>query len=170
METLYNQRIATEIFRGYTLKDLTETKLLRFTDEEIEKIKNIIDNKELVSDGEKEIIAGTNKIVGLLTLSKTDDIRLGILFAKCYGSLNMICDSLFDEENDFRSKVREYLDLYKNRFGADGIHLYVQQMERADSGIGTFYNQGKIQTRIIMYREDYLKFIQFFVKIAEVEG
>lgn len=136
-----------------------------FTDSEVDKIKSIIESKDLVSDDEKE------KLKPLLSSSIGDDVALAVLFARCFSNLNMVGSSLFeaDESKDFRSKIEKYLDWYRENVGADNVNHFSQELQRTGGGLGTSHFKGKLQTRTTMHKKDYVEFIQFFSKVAELE-
>lgn len=147
----------------YTPNPEEEKMLPKFTDEEIESIKSVIDNKELISDEDKE------KIKKLRSLAIEQDLHLSRLFVRCYDYLMMIHQSILDDDEDFSVRIKDYLDEIGRKTHADSVRDGVQQLEEINQGIGTFFYNGLLKSRAIMHRQDYLDMINFFIKIGGVE-
>ena len=145
------------------MADQTQLTKTEFTDEELESMKNIIENKELISDKEKD------EIKKLLVSAVRQDYELAYLFVKCFDYLNRFKDDLFDEENNFRDKVERFLDYYNKECGIKDTREIVQKVGRIDGGIGTYYLQRTLIRETEENREDYWKLIGVLTKIVGVE-
>ena len=155
----YEERIIEEICKSYETKESKP----KFSDEEIAKMNTLVDGKDLFSDEEKE------KIKKLSALSLEQDFNLARLFSRCYDCFLIIKDFLFDEENDFRSKVGEYLKWYEEKTDVDSLRNFVQRIEMTDGGIGTEFYRSQLNAKVMMHRKDYLDFVAIFTKIVGVE-
>jgi len=156
MNQTYEQRINEELLKSYLKKP-------SFSDDDINNMNALIESKDLISDEEKD------KIKKLGSLSLEQDYNLSVLFSRCYDYFLMIKDFLFDEENDFRSKVGEYLGWYKQYTNVDSIRFFVQECDNVGGGIGTHYYHNLLKTKVLLYREEFMNFISLFTKIAGVE-
>ncbi len=141
-----------------------ETEKPVFTDKEISSLKDIIDDKALISEEDKKAL---KKLKGNVSLSDSD---LAELFSRCYNLFSLISGSLNEEdEKDFRKQVQEYLQWYDKKTGAGNLSDFVQSLKQADGGFGTMHYGGYLKTKISIYREDYLSFIDLFIQIVDLE-
>ena len=133
-----------------------------FSDEQIEHLKSIVDNKDLIQDSDKD------KILIMRSHMDSDNFMMAQLFVKCYNYLSMIKDFLYDEEKDFRKPIQEYLDYLQDKTNVEKIHQSIRKYQELSGGIGSHDLKLKIFIAVNENKKEVIDFINFFIKIGDI--
>jgi len=133
-----------------------ENKKDKITNEDINKIKGILEEKEIIEDSEM-----TN-LKKLQIESGTDCVKLGKLFLICYDYLANNSYLLSEDEN-----INKKLDDYLSDFNVVDLRILLERY--GEGGIGTYFQKQKIQDMVNDNREKFNGLIQTFFKLFEEE-
>lgn len=125
-----------------------------FSDEEIESIKTIVQNAEIISSEELE------NLIEIKNNLHSNDSNIGILFIKCYNLLEINYSKIKKEDNKLSKKIENYLKSFK----ISGLRELVEDYGNG-KGYGSYLTKEKIKIIINYKREDYIDLIKFFFNI-----
>lgn len=148
---------ATDKFKYYNnYYNTMKKETIKLTDEEISSIKDIVEDKELISNDKKK------DLQKLKTKSSTNDISLGILVIDCYNILELNIGSYSDDENDFREKMKNFIS---------SINIEPLRECLSDYGFGKefgdYQTERVIKSIVASNRDNYLNLINLFFRITE---
>lgn len=127
---------------------------LIFDSSEVESLKDIQSEKEIVTDDELEELIKLKKNI------TQKPIDLAILFIKCY-------DILAININEFGDN-KEKLSNYLNTFSLEQLRSFVENYGGGKE-YGDALTESNIRSRVGKYREKYLDLIKLFFQIFEEE-
>lgn len=136
-----------------------KTKQIELTKEQIEGI------KEIIGSGESELPEDElNSIRELKKQISTDDLKLAILYVKCYNFLELNSFQFINEEHDYTEEIKSFLE----QFEVDEIRNLVNTY-----GNGKEYGDHIIELNVKSFttknRTLYNKLIVMFFRIVGVE-
>jgi hypothetical protein len=133
-----------------------DTKKIKFSDEEIDSLKTIFSDKEII---EQEKFDELKKLK-----ESMNEVNLGILFRDCFNILEINCECFKDEEKDYSKK----LNLFLKSFDVNEIRSLLRDYGNGKE-YGDYLIERNIKRIVEANRDKYLELINFFFKIGSDE-
>jgi len=136
-----------------------ETKQINLTKEQIDEI------KEIISSGESELPEDElNSIRELKKQISIDDLKLAILYVRCYNFLELNSFQFISEEHDYIDEIKDFLEQFEINEIRNLVNSYGNGKDYGDHiielNIKNFVNKNRIS---------YNKLIVTFFRIMGVE-
>jgi hypothetical protein len=133
---------------------LQKLQQIKFSEEEIEDLKTIIADKELIDDEDLEQLKNQKKkLTG-------NDVTLGILFIKCFDVMFLNLDQFKKSEEKINKKIATFL----NSFEIDSLRHFVNEYGEGKE-YGDFIAEQNIMSVVSNNRESFLELIRLFFQI-----
>lgn len=134
--------------------DKKRSKSIEFTNDEIQDLKDLQSENEIISDDEIENLKEMKKSIS------TNQVNLGILFTKCYDYLEVNISDLKNDDFDYSNKIEKIM----SKVDPSEIRNLI-----GDYGFGKQFGDSltevKIKNILEKNRKGYLDLIKFFFQV-----
>lgn len=142
------------------LKMATEQKLIVLIKADIDILKSIFEDSEIIRDEDKKVLNQKRD------KSRKDNIVLGDLFLFCFDTLSDYSYLFEDEDNkDLRKNVENYLFTFYDLIPR--LRELVSNYE--DGEVGSYFDGEKVKDYVTLYREKMGKLVNVFFGIVSGE-
>jgi len=154
-EVKYSKKVVSNTKKESIKKNSKEKEL--FSTEDIENLKSITEDKNLIEDSD-ELIKEINKSIS------GSEIELAKKVIQCYDILDTNSFQFKNEEKDYSKKIEEYL----SKFNISEIRSLITEYGDG-TGYGSYLLGENIKRNVNSNRKTYMELIKFFLRIFSEE-